>query len=74
MLALENKNEFICENLSRNAEGELCLAGMELSPLARKLVQQKKKKNFQRLHQNVVFRPRNLLLNQHVEQHLNTTL
>ena len=26
----------ICENLSRNADGELCLAGMELSPLAEK--------------------------------------
>ena len=35
MLALENKNEFICENLSRNAEGELCLAGVSLDFLAK---------------------------------------
>ncbi len=32
----ENKVQMICENLSRNSEGELCLAGMELSPLAKK--------------------------------------
>ena len=30
------KTDMICENLSRNADGELCLAGMELSPLAEK--------------------------------------
>ena len=35
MVALENKNEFICENLSRNEKGELCLAGASLSDLAR---------------------------------------
>ena len=34
LIALENKNEFICENLSRNAEGELCLAGVSLRSLA----------------------------------------
>lgn len=32
----ENRTQMICENLSRNAEGELCFAGMELSPLAKK--------------------------------------
>jgi len=32
----ENRTQLICENLSRNSEGELCLAGMELSPLAKK--------------------------------------
>ena len=32
----ENKVQMICENLSRNPEGELCLAGMELTPLAKK--------------------------------------
>lgn len=32
----ENKVQMICENLSRNPSGELCLAGMELSPLAKK--------------------------------------
>ena len=36
MLALENKNEFICNNLSRNEEGELSLAGVSLSSLAKK--------------------------------------
>ena len=30
------KTDMICENLSRNADGELCLAGMELSPIAEK--------------------------------------
>ena len=35
MIALQNKNEFICENLSRNAEGELCLAGVSLISLAK---------------------------------------
>ena len=34
MIALKNKNEFICENLSRNAEGELSLAGVSLASLA----------------------------------------
>ena len=32
----ENKTQMICENLSRNPEGELCFAGMELTPLAKK--------------------------------------
>ena len=35
MIALKNKNEFICENLSRNNAGELCLAGVSLDSLAR---------------------------------------
>lgn len=30
------KNKYICENISRNASGELCLAGMPVSPLAKK--------------------------------------
>ena len=30
------KNKMICENISRNESGELCFAGMELSPLAEK--------------------------------------
>lgn len=29
------KNNMICENLSRNTEGQLCFAGMELVPLAK---------------------------------------
>lgn len=32
----ENRTQFICENITRNAEGELCFAGMELSLLAKK--------------------------------------
>ena len=34
MIAVENKNEFICENLSRNSEGELSLAGVSMRALA----------------------------------------
>ena len=34
MIALKNKNEFICENLSRNENGELSLAGVSLRALA----------------------------------------
>lgn len=34
MLATVNKNEFICENISRTESGELCFAGMPLSSLA----------------------------------------
>ena len=34
MILTENK--MICENISRNESGELCFAGMELSPLAEK--------------------------------------
>ena len=36
MIATTDKNEFICENLSRNTEGELCLAGLSLRSLAEK--------------------------------------
>lgn len=36
MIALKNKNEFICENLSRDAEGTLTLAGVSLASLAEK--------------------------------------
>ena len=35
MIALKNKNGFICENLSRNEKGELCLSGVSLDSLAR---------------------------------------
>ena len=35
-MTITQKTEIICENLSRNAEGELCFANMELSPLAEK--------------------------------------
>ena len=35
MILTENNNGLICENLSRDENGELCLAGMPLSPLAR---------------------------------------
>ena len=35
MILTKNK-EMICENLNRNADGELCFAGMPLSPLAEK--------------------------------------
>ena len=34
MIAVENKNRFICENLSRNSDGELCLAGASMRALA----------------------------------------
>ena len=34
MIITENKNELICDNLSRNGEGELCFAGLSLSTLA----------------------------------------
>ena len=33
-MILTEQNEMICENLSRNESGELCFAGMPLSPLA----------------------------------------
>ena len=36
MLLTKEKRGLICENLSRNEFGELCFAGMELTPLARK--------------------------------------
>ena len=36
MIVTTDKNEFICENLSRNADGELCLAGVSLRTLAEK--------------------------------------
>ena len=36
MILTQEKQEFICENISRNADGELCFAGMPLSPLAKK--------------------------------------
>ena len=35
MILTEKSSSLICENLSRNGEGELCLAGMPLSPLAK---------------------------------------
>ena len=35
MLATLTKNKMICENLSRNEAGELCFAGMPLTPLAK---------------------------------------
>ena len=35
MILTEKTNGMICENLSRNEEGELCFADMPLSPLAR---------------------------------------
>ena len=35
MIAIQ-KNDMICENLKRNADGELCFANMPLSPLAEK--------------------------------------
>lgn len=35
MLFTEQNDRMICENLSRNEDGELCFAGMPLSPLAR---------------------------------------
>ena len=36
MILTQQKREMICENLSRNENGELCLAGMELTPIAKK--------------------------------------
>ncbi len=36
MTFTENKREIICENLSRNESGELCLSGVPLTPLAEK--------------------------------------
>ncbi len=36
MVLMKEKNEFICENISRSAEGELCFANMPLTPLAKK--------------------------------------
>ncbi len=36
MIITEEKNEMICENLSRSESGELCFAGMPLTPLAKK--------------------------------------
>ncbi len=35
MILTDRKNEMICENLSRSESGELCFAGMALSPLAK---------------------------------------
>ena len=35
-MIVKEKTEMICENLKRNDDGELCFAGMELSPLAKK--------------------------------------
>ena len=35
-MVVTKKAEMICENLKRNENGELCFAGMELSPLAEK--------------------------------------
>lgn len=34
MVVIQEKNGMICENLSRDENGELCFAGMPLSPLA----------------------------------------
>lgn len=36
MLLIKENNEYICENISRGEDGELCFAGMPLSPLAEK--------------------------------------
>lgn len=36
MITTEKKTGFICENISRDGDGELCFAGMKLSPLAKK--------------------------------------
>ena len=35
MIVTTNKNYIICNNVERNGDGELCFAGMELSPLAK---------------------------------------
>ena len=35
MILTDRKNDMICENLSRSESGELCFAGMALTPLAR---------------------------------------
>ena len=35
-MAVIEKTDMICDNISRNAEGELCFAGMELTPLAKR--------------------------------------
>lgn len=35
MILTDRKNDMICENLSRSESGELCFAGMALSPLAK---------------------------------------
>ena len=35
MILTDRKNEMICENLTRSESGELCFAGMALTPLAR---------------------------------------
>ena len=35
-LIITKENEMICENLARNEKGELCFAGMPISPLAQK--------------------------------------
>ena len=34
-MAVIEKTDMICDNISRNVQGELCFAGMELSPLAK---------------------------------------
>ena len=36
MLAVKEKNAFLCENIRRSASGELCFADKELTPLAKK--------------------------------------
>ena len=36
MLITKEHQEFICENISRSEDGELCFAGMPLTPLAEK--------------------------------------
>ena len=35
MILTDTKNEMICENLARSESGELCFAGMALTPLAK---------------------------------------
>ena len=36
MLTTQERQEFICENISRNEDGELCFAGMSLKSVAKK--------------------------------------
>ena len=36
MLLAKKNEEYICKNISRNESGELCFAGMPLTPLAQK--------------------------------------
>ena len=35
-MVLTKETEMICENINRNEAGELCFAGMPLTPLAEK--------------------------------------